>query len=221
MRTAVVIPSYNEAARLESVLNELTQTNFGIILVDDGSHDATWELVQGKNIEYLRHLVNRGQGAALMTGSTYAVLQGYDIVAHFDADGQHRISDLKMLVEKLASCDLDVAIGSRFLDKNTRFPWQKRIILWLARIFSRKLLSLNFTDPQSGLRAFRSGIWDKIRWSKDDFQHCSEILGLILKNDLKYAELPIRVSYFANSKQKEQKPRMSMGFRMILSKIFD
>lgn len=221
MKIAVVIPSYNEAVRLAPVLNELAQTNFDITLVDDGSTDSTSELVQNRKIIYLRHLVNRGQGAALMTGSLYAVKNGYDIIAHFDADGQHRVSDLQLAIEKLVSSDLDVVLGSRFLDKNTKFPWQKRIVLGLAKLFSRKVLLLNFSDPQSGLRVFRSSVWRKISWRKDDFQHCSEILGLVLRNNLKYAELPIQVSYFTGSAQKEQKPRMSMGLKLLLSRIFD
>lgn len=221
MRVAVIIPTYNESGRVEKTVSSILDQNFDIVVVDDGSKDDTEALLKSLPITYLKHLVNRGQGAALKTGTEYALEKNYDVVVHFDADGQHRVEDLKSIIKKLEVTDLDVVLGSRFMNDQTEFPWQKKIILSLAKIFSNKILQLNFTDPQSGLRGFRLQKYEKMNWQKDDFQHCSEILSLVLKNNLKFEEIPIVVNYNSALAQKAVRPRLSMGLKLLLAKLFE
>lgn len=221
MKTAVVIPTLNESKRIKKTLSELVAAGFDVIVVDDGSTDNTKEIINELPVRYVEHILNRGQGAALKTGTDMAIKLGYDSVAHFDADGQHRLEDLKTIIDLLEKGEHDVVLGSRFMDDNTNFPWQKKIILNLAKIFSEKILQLNFTDPQSGLRAFRLNKRGELDWKKDDFQHCTEILTLILKNKLNYKEVPIIVKYNTEDGPKVVRPKMSMGVKLIMSKIFD
>ena len=221
MKIAVVVPTFNEAARIEKTLRELHAANFDVIVVDDGSTDATEELIQSFPVNYVRHIINRGQGAALKTGTELARRLGYKIIAHFDADGQHRIEYLQQIIKVLSDEDYDVVLGSRFMDNKTDFPLQKRIILNIAKIFSNKILKLSFTDPQSGLRAFRSQGLDQLNWKKDNFEHCSEILSLILKNKVKYKEIPIIVNYNVLQGQKAVRPKLSMGIKLLVNKLLD
>jgi len=220
MLVSVVVPTYNEGMRLQSTLNLLLPTGYEVIVVDDGSKDNVAEIVKGYPIHFLSHPVNCGQGAALKTGTEYARQLGSDVVAHFDADGQHRVEDLVSLVNYLASNDVEIVLGSRFLNNETNFPTQKRIILNIAKIFSNKIIGLSFTDPQCGLRVFKTSILDQLDWQKRDFLHCTEILSLIIQNELRYQELPIVVNYHLDGK-KEVRPKLSMGLKILLNKFFD
>lgn len=219
MKIAVVVPTFNEADRIEKTLGDLVAANFDVIVVDDGSTDSTETLVRNFPVNYVQHIINRGQGAALKTGTELAFRLGYDVIAHFDADGQHRIEDLHKIIKLIDNNAYDIVLGSRFLDAKTEFPWKKKIVLNIAKVFSNKILKLNFTDPQSGLRVFQSKSLEMLNWQKDDFQHCTEILSLILKNGLKYKEVPIIVNYDIG--QKAVRPKMSMGIKLIFNKLFD
>lgn len=218
MSISVVVPTYNEGARLAKTIEQLLLTNYQIIVVDDGSIDETAEIALQYPVHLLTHTINCGQGAALKTGTEYARQLGSKIIAHFDADGQHRVKDLKNLVEYLQNNELDIVLGSRFMNQETNFPLRKKIILNFAKVFSNKIIGLNFTDPQSGLRVFRSAILEQLDWQKKDFLHCTEILTLIMNHKLKYAELPVVVSYDSTSK-KDEHPRISMGLKILLNKI--
>ncbi len=221
MSVCIIIPAYNEAQRIGSVLRELVDNNFDVIVVNDCSADNTSEVVSQFPVYFVEHLVNQGQGGALRTGTYLAKKLGFDAVVHFDADGQHRLEDLRKVSLLLQNNEYDVILGSRFLEEKNDLPENKKKILALAKIFSRAMLQLNFTDPQNGLRAFRLNVLDKLNWQRNDYQHCTEILSLIRKHKLRYYELPIRVNYDAYSTQKAVRPRMSMGFKLLANKLLD
>ena len=222
MKSCIVIPAFNEGGRIKVVLTKLLQSGFkDVILVDDGSDDETLEIVRELPIIVAQHQINLGQGAALRTGTQIAMRLGFDVVVHFDADGQHRIEDIDTMLTVLQNEDVNVVIGSRFLQQKSNLPLKKQIILWLAKVFSRKLLQLEFTDPQSGLRAFKTKIVPKINWQHDDFAHCSEILSLIARNKVKVKEVPIKVEYSATTGNKSVKPQMRMGWRLLIAKLLN
>src|SRR5262249_7724852 len=95
----VVIAAYKEARVLRRVVEEVRNAGYPVVVVDDGSPDATSEEALTGGAVVLRHAVNLGQGAALQTGIDYALLQGADYIYTFDADGQHRVESLKILAE--------------------------------------------------------------------------------------------------------------------------
>jgi polyprenyl-phospho-N-acetylgalactosaminyl synthase len=225
MNIFVVIPAYNEGERVEFVIQELLGVGLNnIIVVDDGSINSIDHLQTKFPIILTEHVENLGQGAALKTGTELAIELGADIIAHIDADGQHRIQDLLKLIKYLKeNNDYQVAIGSRFLDNSTKLPAKKKLILGLAKIFSQKLLMLNFSDPQSGLRVFTSKVFPKLYWQNDDFSHCSEILSRIGRNKIQFKELPIKVNYSdqTNPENKSISPQISMGWKLLKDKILD
>ncbi|MBI5076838.1 glycosyltransferase family 2 protein [Candidatus Falkowbacteria bacterium] len=221
MKIFVVIPAYNEEAKIAEVLSSFEKTEYKIVVVDDCSADKTAEIASQFEINLLRHHVNLGQGAALRTGTDYAISKGADIIVHFDADNQHRVEDVETIIKPIISGEADVVLGSRFLGLKSNLPFRKRIILFLAKIFSHSLLKLEFSDPQNGLRAFRCEVRARINWQSNDFAHCSEILGLIIKNRLHYLEVPIRVNYETYSMSKPVRPKLRMGWRLLLKQILE
>jgi len=196
MKTFCVIPAYNEEQTIEKVLSEVMPEVDGVVVVDDGSSDRTFDLAQREGAAALRHKINRGQGAALETGNQYAIKNEADIIVHFDADGQFSASEIKDLVEPIKSGRADMVFGSRFLGKKSNIPWFKKyIILPLARLVNRIFLGVNLTDPQSGFRAMSREAAGKIKIENDGMAHASEILAKTFKSGLKIEEVPITVIY--------------------------
>src|SRR3990167_3233552 len=104
-RLLIMIPAYNEQGAIEAVLKSLPVRVLGIktdvLVVDDGSTDETAMIAQKFRAYVMRHIINRGLGAALATGFAYARKKGYQFVLTFDADGQHQASDIPRLVRPL------------------------------------------------------------------------------------------------------------------------
>jgi glycosyltransferase involved in cell wall biosynthesis len=215
MKVTCVIPTYNEAASLATLINNLKEVVDQIIVVDDASVDNTLEILKPLPVDVLRHVVNRGQGAALKTGTMQALKSGADVIVHFDADGQFRIEDIARLVEPIKANKADVVFGSRFLDNTTVMPsFKKRIIMPLARLVNRWLFNIRLTDPQSGFRAFSRRAAMEIDWDQDRMAHCSEILVAAHRSGLALTEVPITVIY------KDFGQRFSGGFKILRDLFF-
>src|SRR5262245_42727883 len=90
----VVIAAYNEAGVIARVIAEVRRRGYPVVVVDDGSADATAEVAEQAGAAVISHPVNLGQGAALQTGIEFALARGADFVVTFDADGQHRADDI-------------------------------------------------------------------------------------------------------------------------------
>lgn len=196
MKIFVVIPSYNEAERIGQVLQDLSALPYQVVVVDDGSVDQTRAVVKKYSIDYLRHKINRGQGAALRTGTDYALNQGADIIVHFDADGQFLVREISEVIQPLLSGDYDIVIGSRFLGRQSEMPKLKKYIYFpLAHLVNFLFFKIKTTDPQGGFRAFKATVADKIKIEQDGSAHCSEILAKVFQHNLKWQEVPVTVLY--------------------------
>lgn len=175
-------------------------------MVDDGSKDKTCEALAGLEVHVLRHPINLGQGAALQTGMTFALGRGAKMIVHFDADGQHRIQDLPLLLEPVLKGEADVVLGSRFLrltDKQ-HIPLAKRILLRIAIIVNGVTTGLWLTDAHNGLRVLTRAAAEKIVIRENGYAHASEIINEIRKLRLRYTEKPTRIRYSKYSKSKGQ-----------------
>jgi glycosyltransferase involved in cell wall biosynthesis len=219
MSVFIIVPAYNEAARIRDVVERLLSRFSNIVVVNDGSRDQTGEALKSLPIYYCEHAVNLGQGAALKTGTELAIGLGADVIVHVDADGQHRVEDVEKVVAALDRSDADVALGSRFLSIVSNIPKKKRAILRLANLFLRVALRIKISDPQNGLRAFKSSIWPKIKFNYDDFRHCTEILFLIKKNNVAFVEIPVKIDYDEYSCSKESRPSAKMAAEILIDKL--
>jgi glycosyltransferase involved in cell wall biosynthesis len=119
----IVVAAYNEARRIGVVLESLCARFRNVVVVNDGSKDATGAEVAKWPAWLVEHCINLGQGAALQTGLDFALAQGAEFVVTFDADGQHDPCDIDRLLEALRSSGANYALGSRFLGKATGIPW--------------------------------------------------------------------------------------------------
>lgn len=154
VRTIVVIPAFNEQDSLPGVLKELAATvpDFDVVVIDDGSKDATMAVAVEAGVRSVRLPVNLGIGGALRTGYRYAVEHGYDRAVQFDADGQHRADQLGALVEALDN-GADMAVGNRFGSGSYSVGRSRWLAMGLLRVGVRLLCKQSFTDTSSGFRA--------------------------------------------------------------------
>lgn len=198
MKVFVIIPAWNEEASIGEVLSHLAGYDYQVVVVDDGSSDRTAEIaLTFPQVVVLRHLINRGQGAALATGMEYAVRRGADIVVHFDADGQMMAEEIFSLIRPLTDDPtLDIVLGSKFLNGKVDIPFfKKHFLLKPALIFQKLTTGLNLTDVHNGFRALTRRAAAKIEIQQDAMAHASEIVLEIKKHRLKYTEVPVTVIY--------------------------
>lgn len=194
--TWIILPAFNESKNLAQTLQDLIENDYkNIVVVDDCSTDNTLEIAKKFPIHILHHKINRGQGAALQTGTDFALQHGAKIIVHFDADGQFLVSDIQPAI-KIIQDGFDVALGSRFLEKKSNLPkFKKYVIFPIGRLINKLFFNIHLTDPQSGFRVFNSAVAKKIKFEQDGSAHCSEFLHKIFKHNFKIKEFPITVKY--------------------------
>lgn len=213
MQSWIVIPAYNEEARLPQVLRGLIAKQFRIIVVDDGSADRTASVAKNAGAIVLRHLINRGQGAALRTGIQFALEHGAEEIITFDADGQHQPEDLASLTTVLRTTGADLVVGSRFLGSAPGIPLHRWCLLKLAVVFTRITTGLHLTDVHNGLRAMSAEAARKLTFTEDGMAHASQILSMAARLRLSVHEVPCSVVYSEQSLAKGQ--RSSAAFRIL------
>ena len=201
----VVCAAYNEAAMIGRVVSELRRAGYLTVVVDDGSADATGQIAAAAGAHLVTHPLNLGQGAALQTGMGYALSRGAEVLVTFDADGQHRVADIRRLVEALARERAAFALGSRFLGEAQDLPPLRRLILRAATVFTRLTTGLRLTDSHNGLRALTRQGAATIRLRQNRMAHASEILAEIARSRLPYVEVPVSIEYTAYSLAKGQR----------------
>lgn len=158
MRTLVVTPAFNEAEAIHDVVSRVIQAGFPCLVVDDGSSDATLLRASGAGAIVIKMPYNCGVGAALRAGFLYAIRNGYEAVVQVDADGQHPPELVPQLINIAQEQNVDLVIGSRFLDEtSTRFH-VTRIRKVAMRILAKrasKAVGNRITDATSGFRLIR------------------------------------------------------------------
>jgi glycosyltransferase involved in cell wall biosynthesis len=201
----LVVPLYNEATVIADVIRDALPTFPNIVCVDDGSRDESAALAEEAGARVVRHPINLGQGAALQTGFSYALTDpGMRYVVTFDSDGQHRPEDALALVERLRDEPLDIVLGSRFLDNRTKPGLLKRIVLKLAVVFTTVTTGVRLTDAHNGLRAITREALGTVVIRQNRMAHASEIVTLVGRGRLRFAEHPVHIIYTDYSRAKGQ-----------------
>lgn len=212
----VICAAYNEAATISHVVGDLRLEGFNVVVVDDGSSDGTRTLGAAATA-VVSHPINLGQGAALKTGVDYALSRGADVLVTFDADGQHRVTDIPSLLEALTREHADFALGSRFLGQSQAMPLARHVLLRAARLFTTLTTGLRLTDTHNGLRALTRRGALALRLRQNRMAHASEILAEIARSGMRYVEVPVTIDYTAYSLAKGQR---TGDFVMILLDLF-
>ena len=222
MRTTIVIAAYNEQKNVGKVIKDLRKHGYrDVIVVDDGSKDRTSQEAEKAGASVLRHIINRGQGAALQTGISAALERGAEVVVTFDADGQHHAKDIKALVRPIIEGKADVVLGSRFLRNTTNAPVLRRVILKAGALSMRLFYGLSLTDSHNGFRALSRKAATKIRIKSDGMEHASEIIEQIADHHLRYKEVPNTITYSEETLLKGQSNSNAIRImtKMIIGKL--
>ncbi len=209
MKLTLIIPAFNEERVITQVLRNAKKElsgipNLEIVVVDDGSSDATSSRAQEQNVTVLRHPINRGLGGALGTGLEYAKRHNTDIAVTFDADGQHDAKDIRRVIEPIVKNKADVVIGSRTLEGFNKIPFDRKVIILLSNVVTRLLYGLKTTDSQSGFRAFSRTALQLLNIKTQGMEVSTEFFSEIKTKKLECTEIPISVIYSEYSRSKGQ-----------------
>jgi glycosyltransferase involved in cell wall biosynthesis len=165
-----------------------------VIVVDDGSSDATGERAREAGARVVRHKVNQGKGASLQTGFDAAVAAGADAVVALDADGQHDPAYAPGLLAALGGAD--IVVGSRNADR-TGMPWLRRATNDVTSWWVSRLAGQRIEDSQSGFRAIQAGVLRVIRPESRRFDYESEFLVAAARAGFRVGAAPIPTLYNA------------------------
>lgn len=206
----VVVPAYNEERSVGKVLRELKERGWrNLVVVDDGSVDATGEVARSAGAVVLRHEVNSGLGAALRTGLREAARRGAKAAVTFDADGQHDPDSVERIVEGLEGADF--VVGKR---RSVGIPLNKRFGNFVLDVLTF-LLSGIFTDSQSGNRGFSRKALEEVEIRNDRYAVSSELILLASKKGWRVREVPVKCFYHEYSRAKGT--TILSGFRIFLT----
>ncbi|MEM2115534.1 MAG: glycosyltransferase family 2 protein, partial [Candidatus Woesearchaeota archaeon] len=191
-----------------------------ILVIDDGSKDRTYEIVNSLNVAIVKHKINLGAGAALETGLKIAELMDFPAVIVFDGDGQHMAKDIDKFIEKLNQ-GYDVVLGSRFLELGEAIDISptRKLVLKLGRIYTFLISGIWLTDSHNGFRAFTKRIYPKFRFKFRDMTYASELIDIIAKNKVKTCEVPVTIRYFKRSDKQTSLNAIPIGIKMIIKKL--
>jgi len=196
-KTLIIIPAYNEDASIGCVIEDiLAKTPYrDILVVNDGSTDATGRIAAAHGAAVLNLPCNLGIGAAVQTGYRFAARKGYDWVVRVDADGQHEVSQIQDLLGPLISGQADFVIGSRALgDGRYRTSFARAIgIKILAAIVSR-LVGKTITDTTSGFQAANRAVVTVLaRCYPDDYPEVESVV-LLSRRGFRIKEVGVRMA---------------------------
>ncbi len=217
----IVLPAYNEEKIIQDTLREIQSVGYkNIIVVDDGSHDQTYERAKEiPGIVVLRHKLNRGKGAATKTGIEAAKLLDAGIIVTMDSDGQHNPQDIARLIEPIEKNHCDVVLGTR-LQNPKGMPWYKICANHIGNALTWYFYGLWVSDSQSGFRAYSRHASELINTKTDRYEYDSEVIREIYIYKLKYKEVPIEVRYTEYSMGKIQKQGFWNGLKTIYKMVF-
>jgi glycosyltransferase involved in cell wall biosynthesis len=215
-RTWFVIAAYNEESVIRSVVMGVRAKYPNVIVVDDGSADATGVEAIDAGALLVTHPINLGQGAALQTGITFALKRNAKYIVTFDADGQHSVEDVEAMLDVITTKNCDVVLGSRFCGTTENLPRMKLLTLKAAIYFTRVTTGLKLTDTHNGLRVLSAEAARRIKLQQNGMAHASEFLEQVAKLGLNYIEAPVHIRYTEYSIRKGQKLSNSLNILMDL-----
>lgn len=217
----IVIPAYNEGPAISDVVRDVRVGYPNVVVVDDGSQDETYERARAATPFVLRHSLNRGQGAAIQTGIEFALRQGAQIIVTFDADGQHRVEDIAVMIAPIRAGACEITLGSRFLGSVENLPLTRRLTLRLAVWFTRLVNGMPLTDAHNGFRAFSRKAAAHIQITLDRMAHASELIDQIRRSGLAWREAPVRIRYtdYSLSKGQSSTAALRIVFHYLVGRV--
>ena len=210
VKVFIVIPAYNEEKHIFEVVKGARK--YGkVIVVDDGSQDATAELAREAGALVLKLSRNKGKGYAMRVGARRALELGADAVVFMDGDGQHRPEDVPKFIEGLKHSE---AVVSKRVGGG-RMPLIKRIGNWGIVNMFKLLFGSDPGDMLSGFRAFRKDALEKVWWKSDGYLVETEVTILSRIHHIKRSEVKIPIIYHQKGKGTGVWDGIKIGAQMV------
>ena len=183
MKTCLLLPAYNEAKTVATIIGEVRQFIPNIVVIDDGSTDQTVaqaievSRICKSTVTVLRHCWNQGKGMALRTGFDYALSNRFELIATMDTDGQHQPKELPRLLNHFHCYAPDILIGGRISsDQRSSMPLHRQLNNWLVSAVGSSLCGQRVPDFQSGFRLIRSTVLQAVQLETSRYETESELL---------------------------------------------
>ena len=191
---AVVIPCLNEAATIGPLITQIRLLLPIVIVVDDGSTDATAEAATTAGADVIQHGANRGKGTALASGFRRAREGGFRRALMLDGDGQHSPADIPVFLRAADETDAALIVGNRMANSQA-MPWLRRAVnRWMSRRLSRRA-GRSLPDSQCGFRLIELEAWSRLRLETAHFEIESEMLLAFVAAGLDVKFVPVQVIY--------------------------
>ena len=196
VKITVGIPAYNEEKNIAKIISQIKDVTQSIIVCDDHSTDDTNKITKALGADVITHPKNMGYGSAIKSIFAKAKEIDSDVLVTMDADGQHRIEDLKKILEPVLSGTVDICIGSRFLEKNVEnVPSYRKVGIKVLTKLTNVSLKESITDSQSGFRGYTKKAISEITPTESGMAISNEILLKASSLNLRIGEVPIVVLY--------------------------
>jgi glycosyltransferase involved in cell wall biosynthesis len=194
MKKLIIIPAYNESESIENTVRDIMNNapSFDYIVINDCSTDNTKEICETQGFNVVNLPINLGIGGAVQTGYKYALEYNYDVAVQVDGDGQHDPVCLEKMARVLQAEQLDMVIGSRFIDKEGfQSSAMRRMGIKYFTMLIKVLTGKTITDPTSGLRMVGKKIIEL--YSSDypkDYPEPESVVA-VLRRGMKVKEIPV------------------------------
>jgi glycosyltransferase involved in cell wall biosynthesis len=190
----VIIPAYNAAASLGPLVRAVCAQGLDVIVVDDGSSDATGRIAKEQGAQVVPLQANCGKGIALRAGFRHAVDAGYAGVVTMDGDGQHNPQDLPLLLKSAEKSAAKVVVGNRMSEARA-MPWVRRLTnQTMSRIISA-LIRQKVPDSQCGFRFIHREVLENTRLTATHYDIETELLLAAGRKGWSVVSEPIHTIY--------------------------
>ena len=195
----IIVPAYNEEKNIRNVILSLktADPNYECLVVNDGSKDNTQAEAESTGLATVIQLPsNLGIGGAVQTGFKYAFYENFDFAIQFDGDGQHLASEIPKLLAPLQRNEIDVCIGSRFVEKTLGFQstFLRRIGIRVFEFMNHLLIRRRITDSTSGFRAYNKSAIQFLAANYPTDYPEPETVILLGKNDYRICEVAVEMA---------------------------
>ena len=211
------IPAFNEEKNIAAIITKLADITDTIIVCNDGSSDLTSDIAEKMGAFVINHEKNLGYGAAIRSIFLKAKELNGDILVTFDADGQHRIEDVEKVTKPIIDQEVDLVIGSRFLDESEKeVPQYRKVGIKVITKITNASIKKQLTDSQSGFRAYSKKVLAELNPSELGMGISTEILIKASSKNFRITEVPIKILYTGDTSTHNP---VSHGSSVILSTI--
>lgn len=190
----IIIPAYNESVCIEKTVRDIQEKapEFDYVIINDCSTDNTREICERNGFHVINLPVNLGIGGAVQTGYLYGYRNGYDLAVQVDGDGQHDPAFLRQMADCMKRENLDMVIGSRFIEKKGfQSSGMRRVGIHFFSCLIRTLTGCRITDPTSGLRMVNRKVMSEFaRNYPKDYPEPESVVAVLEKKG-KVKEIPV------------------------------